>query len=98
MEYAHKAGISFFLDFHQDLYGVAFGLDAPFWADGAPAWATITDGLPHVAGDLWSGAYLISPALNRAFEHFWNNDPLCWDTTFGMNPTRAWPDRRPSTR
>ena len=77
LEYAHKAGISFFLDFHQDLYGVAFGPEAPSWADGAPAWATITDGLPHIAGDLWSDAYLISPALNRAFEHFWNNDPVC---------------------
>lgn len=67
---AHNAGLSFFLDFHQDLYGVSFG-------DGAPAWAEITDGLPHVTGDLWSDAYLISPALNRAIEHFWHNDTVC---------------------
>lgn len=68
--YACEAGLSFFLDFHQDLYGVSFG-------NGAPAWAEVTDGLPHGTGDLWSDAYLISPALNRAIEHFWNNDPAC---------------------
>lgn len=68
--YACEAGIFTFLDFHQDLYGVSFG-------GGAPAWAEVTDGLPHITGDLWSDAYLISPALNRAIEHFWNNDPLC---------------------
>lgn len=38
LEYAHKAGLSFFLDFHQDLYGVSFGPGEPSWADGAPAW------------------------------------------------------------
>lgn len=67
---ASEAGISFFLDFHQDLYGVSF-------SGGAPAWAEITDGLPHITGDLWSDAYLISPALNQAIEHFWSNDPIC---------------------
>lgn len=77
LEYAHQAGLSFFLDFHQDLYGVSFGPGEPAWADGAPVWAAVTDGLPHVTGDLWSDAYLISPALNRAFQHFWNNDPVC---------------------
>lgn len=68
--YASKAGLFFFLDFHQDLYGFSFG-------GGAPAWAEITDSLPHITGDLWSDAYLISPAVNRAFEHFWSNDPIC---------------------
>ena len=67
---AHQAGLRFFLDFHQDLYGVSFG-------GGAPAWAEATDGLPHKTGDLWSDAYLLSPAVNRAFQHFWNDDPVC---------------------
>lgn len=68
LKLAEKAGILIFLDFHQDLYGVSF-------SDGAPEWAEITDGLPNVSGDLWSDAYLISPAINRAIENFWNNVP-----------------------
>lgn len=70
LELAYRAGLYFFLDFHQDLYGVSFG-------GGAPEWAEITDRMPHITGDLWSDAYLISPALNRAVEHFWNNDTVC---------------------
>lgn len=68
VEYAAKQGLWVFLDMHQDLYGVDFG-------DGAPHWATLTDGEPHVTGEVWSDAYLISPAVQRAFDHFWNNTP-----------------------
>ncbi len=57
-----------FLDMHQDLY-------ARMFSDGAPDWATITDGLPHETGAIWSDAYLISPAVQTAFDHFWNNSP-----------------------
>src|SRR5699024_9930062 len=57
-----------FLDMHQDLY-------SSLYSDGAPEWATLTDDLPHVTGDLWSDAYLGSPAVNRALDHFWNNSP-----------------------
>lgn len=66
LQWAEKAGIYIFLDFHQDLYGISF-------SDGAPKWAELTDGLPHITGDLWSDAYLISPAVNCAIEHFWKN-------------------------
>src|SRR5690554_6839579 len=59
-------GIYAFLDMHQDLYSVLY-------SDGAPEWATLTDGLPHVEGDLWSDAYLFSEAVQRAFDHFWAN-------------------------
>ena len=55
-----------FLDMHQDLYSVEF-------SDGAPSWATITDGEPHNAGDIWSDSYLISPAVQHAFDNFWKN-------------------------
>lgn len=57
-----------FLDMHQDLY-------SSLYADGAPEWATFTDGLPHVVGQIWSDAYLESPALNRAMDYFWDNSP-----------------------
>jgi len=67
-EWAANNGIYVFLDMHQDLYSLMFG-------DGAPAWATLTDDLPHVEGNLWSDAYLESPAVNRALDHFWSNSP-----------------------
>ena len=56
------------LDMHQDLYSVEF-------SDGAPSWATITDDQPHYQGEIWSDAYLISPAVQHAFDNFWNNTP-----------------------
>ncbi|WP_152392930.1 cellulase family glycosylhydrolase [Paenibacillus guangzhouensis] len=68
VEYAANQGLWVFLDMHQDLYGVDYG-------DGAPQWATLSDGAPHVTGEVWSDAYLISPAVQRAFDHFWNNAP-----------------------
>lgn len=61
-------GVYVLLDMHQDLYGRQF-------SDGAPDWATITDDLPHETGAIWSDSYLISPAVQRAFDHFWANTP-----------------------
>lgn len=66
--WAEQHDIYVFLDMHQDLYSSLYG-------DGAPPWATISDDLPHVVGDLWSDAYLESPAVNRALDHFWKNTP-----------------------
>ena len=66
LDLCEQYGLHAFLDMHQDLYSVLF-------SDGAPEWATLTDGLPHVAGDLWSDAYLESEAVQRAFDHFWAN-------------------------
>ena len=63
---AGKAGIPVFLDMHQDLYGIMF-------EDGAPLWATLTDGEEHIRTGLWSESYLVSPAVQRAFDNFWNN-------------------------
>lgn len=65
---AEKYDLYVFLDMHQDLYSYKF-------ADGAPEWATLTDGLPHAKGDLWSDAYLISEAVKRCFDNFWKNTP-----------------------
>ncbi|MCQ6561957.1 cellulase family glycosylhydrolase [Paenibacillus mendelii] len=65
---AEQYGMHVFLDMHQDLYSYRY-------ADGAPEWATITDDLPHVNDGIWSDAYLFSPAVQRAFDRFWENAP-----------------------
>lgn len=64
-----RYGIYAFLDMHQDLYSMRY-------SDGAPESATLTDGLPHAEGELWSDAYLFSEAVQRAFDHFWANSPV----------------------
>ncbi|MEF7439391.1 cellulase family glycosylhydrolase [Paenibacillus lautus] len=66
--WAEQHDLYVFLDMHQDLYSLLYG-------DGAPAWATLSDDLPHVTGHIWSDAYLESPAVNRALDHFWRNTP-----------------------
>ncbi len=67
--WAKAAGLLVVLDMHQDLY-------AQQYSDGAPAWATLTDELPHQGGGgVWSDAYLTSPAIQRAFDNFWANKP-----------------------
>ena len=67
--WAANHGLYVFLDMHQDLYSVLY-------SDGAPEWATLTDDQPHIdRGDVWSDAYLTSPAIQRAFENFWANAP-----------------------
>ncbi|MCP4310210.1 MAG: cellulase family glycosylhydrolase [Bacteroidetes bacterium] len=53
-------------DMHPDLYPVQF-------SDGAPDWATLTDGQPHQTGVVWSDAYLISSAVQTAFGNFRKN-------------------------
>ncbi|MBK7710830.1 MAG: cellulase family glycosylhydrolase [Bacteroidales bacterium] len=62
--WAGRNGIYVLLDMHQDLYSVSF-------SDGAPLWATITDNQPHITGNIWSDAYFMSPAVQKAFDNFW---------------------------
>jgi endoglycosylceramidase len=66
IQWAADNGIYVFLDMHQDLYGSKF-------SDGAPEWATLDEGQPHVTGAVWSDSYLISPAVQTAFDNFWKN-------------------------
>jgi len=66
--WAAQNGIYVLLDMHQDLYSVSF-------SDGAPVWATLTDNQPHVTGAVWSDAYFMSPAVQKAFDNFWANKP-----------------------
>lgn len=68
IQWAADNGLYVFLDMHQDLYSVEF-------SDGAPSWATITNDQPHQTGSVWSDSYLISPAVQTAFDNFWANAP-----------------------
>jgi endoglycosylceramidase len=67
--WAKQNSLYVFLDMHQDLYSVLF-------SDGAPGWATLTDGQPHIdLGGVWSDAYFTSPAVQAALDNFWKNSP-----------------------
>jgi endoglycosylceramidase len=65
MDKAQACGISIILDMHQDLYAQRF-------SDGAPDWAVLTDH-PYEDFDLWSDAYLYSPAVQESLDKFWTN-------------------------
>lgn len=55
------------IDMHQDVWSSVFA------GEGAPAWATCTDGLPiPVTQGRWSDAYGESAEIN-AWNNFWNN-------------------------
>ncbi|WP_157008712.1 glycoside hydrolase family 5 protein [Agromyces laixinhei] len=65
LDVIHDAGMLAVLDSHQDLYSQAF-------SDGAPVWATLTS-QDFAATELWSDAYLASPAVHEALDQFWSN-------------------------
>lgn len=62
-------GVYSLLDFHQDLYSERFQ------GEGAPDWAVQDDGLPAQPAAGFPFNYFAMPALWRAFDHFWKNDP-----------------------
>mgnify|MGYP004533686411 FL=1 len=65
---AKTEGLYVIVDMHQDLWSVEYG-------DGAPKWATITDGAFHPNDcAMWFDAYLRSDAIINAADHFWKND------------------------
>lgn len=74
INWAAQNGIYVMLDMHQDLYGESFA-EGSSMGDGAPRWATITENQPHITGNVWSDSYLISPAVQKAFDNFWANTP-----------------------
>ncbi len=63
-----RHGIYALLDFHQDGYGPATH------GNGMPEWATLTDGLPNPDAP-FPTYYIQNPALQRAFDNFWANQP-----------------------
>lgn len=84
IRWAKSAGLRVFLDMHQDLFSVKF-------SDGAPAWATMDEGQPHIAtGEVWSDAYFTSPAVQRAFDNFWANAPAPDGIGVQDHFARAW--------
>jgi endoglycosylceramidase len=68
---------------HQDLY-------SRLYSDGAPAWATLNEGKPHRKGTIWSDSYLISPAVQTAWDNFWNNTPASDSVGLQDHYARAW--------
>ena len=66
-----REGIFTLLDFHQDLFNERFE------GEGFPDWAVVGDArtLPAEPKQGFPGNYLVMAALNRAFDHFWANDP-----------------------
>jgi endoglycosylceramidase len=83
IEYAKENGLYVFLDMHQDLYSVKY-------SDGAPVWATLDEHKPHVTGEIWSDAYLISPAVQTAWDNFWKNAPASDGTGLQDHYAKAW--------
>ena len=68
IEWAKENNLFVILDMHQDLFSVNY-------SDGAPEWATLNEGKEHVTGVIWSDAYMMSEAVQTAFDSFWENKP-----------------------
>lgn len=60
-------GIYTILDMHQDGYSSVFG------GDGAPSWATETDGLPNLDELGFPATEFVDPAESAAWGAFWSN-------------------------
>jgi endoglycosylceramidase len=72
------------IDFHQDLYNERFE------GEGFPDWAVQDDGLPAEPKQGFPLNYLFMPALQRAFDHFWANDPGPGDVGLQDRYAAAW--------
>jgi len=62
-------GIRVLLDLHQDMFNERFN------GEGLPDWMVQDDGLPAQPDGGFPANYFAMPALWRAFDHFWANDP-----------------------
>lgn len=83
VHWAKDNGIYILLDMHQDLYGEKFG-------NGAPLWATLDNGLPHQATEVWDDAYYTSQAVKTSFDNFWNNLPVTDGIGVQQHLVNAW--------
>lgn len=62
------------LDWHQDDYGLYFNdPGTPYLADGFARWMTVTNGAPN-RQTLFPLDYTFDPALQEAFQAFWDNE------------------------
>lgn len=57
------------LDFHQDMYNELFQ------GEGFPDWSVQDDGLPPAPQRGFNQNYFVMPALQHAYDHFWENSP-----------------------
>ncbi|MFL5827363.1 MAG: cellulase family glycosylhydrolase [Thermoleophilaceae bacterium] len=64
---AERGGLYVLVDMHQDLWSERFQ------GNGAPAWATITDGLSFTKSDNPFPLNYLQPAVGRAFTNFFEN-------------------------
>ncbi|SEM73250.1 cellulase family glycosylhydrolase [Streptacidiphilus jiangxiensis] len=72
MDAADRYGLRVVVDFHQDVFGPKYGGGQ----DGVPVWATRDDGLPFVANpNDWFAGYF-QPAVQRAFQHLYDDADL----------------------
>lgn len=84
IEWARQNGIYVFLDMHQDLFSVKY-------SDGAPAWATLDDGKPHLSDSaVWSDAYFTSEAVKTSFDNFWVNKAAADGVGVQDHYAKAW--------
>ncbi len=70
------AGLRVIIDMHQDAYGSAFSQrtgTTPWNGEGAPAWATCTNGQGFAGLPYWGEAYG-AQVVQTAIGHFWRND------------------------
>lgn len=63
-------GYKVMLDMHQDLWGSDIVPEGAI-GNGAPGWATFTDGRRIDNHDMWE-LYYLEPGVIRAFDNFWN--------------------------
>ena len=71
LDLCEKYNIYVYLDMHQDVYSAKVG------SDGAPDWATLTDGHPiRPAKLVWAEPYFWGKACHAAFDNFWKNTPI----------------------
>ena len=85
IQWAKENNIHVILDMHQDLFSAKFG------GDGAPDWAVLDEGKPHIhTGPIWSSAYFTSPAVHTAFDNFWANKPARDGIGLQDHFARAW--------
>ncbi len=69
VESCRRHGLFVLLDFHQD------GFAPKYRGNGFPDWMGLDDGLPNPPAD-FPLYYVLNPAMQRAFEHFWADDPI----------------------
>lgn len=73
LDACEKEGVYAYLDMHQDLYG-DFDVEDTGGGDGAPKWASLTDGHIYIKPKLvWAEGYFINKAVHHSFDNFWSN-------------------------